>query len=323
MAVRGHSASDDYAARVGGDTTLSHAELLDLCATELELKSLVLDGLGDGIMVHSAKGEIVYFNPAAAVIYGYRQEDFAKLESWGWVPDNVRAAIEERLSVLHACGHLNFLSTGKTSDGSLINTEVHARLLEVPGFGEVIVSVIQDITERVAAQETIKHLAFHDTLTGLANRVLLDERLRMAMAAADRHGDIVGIVYLDLDAFKPINDSFGHAIGDLVLKQVADRLTCGVREYDTVARMGGDEFLVLFSRLETRASLAALGRKVRDCISAPVVIEGHNVTVSAKVGLATYRGGEAPDELISRADHAMYRARAKGVPGWEDFSSED
>lgn len=322
--MRGESeAADRYAARVAGGAAATPSELLERCAQDLELKSMVLDGLADGILVHTLAGELIYFNPAAAVIYGYCHDDFARLGPWGWVPDDLRAVVMDRIEVLKTCGHLDFQSTGKTGDGSSIRTEVHARLFGVTGLGDVIVSVIQDITERIAAQETIEHLAFHDTLTGLANRVLLDERLRMAMANADRHGDVVGIVYLDLDDFKPINDSFGHAVGDTVLREVAARLTSCVREYDTVARMGGDEFLVLFGRLSEKSQLAALGRKVRESLSTPVLVEGRPIEVSAKIGLAVYRQGEQPDELISRADHAMYRALARGLAGWEDFSASD
>ena len=98
---------------------------------------------------------------------------------------------------------------------------------------------------------------------------MLDERLRMAMASADRHGDIVGVVFLDLDAFKPINDTFGHSAGDLVLKTVATRLTHCIREYDTVARVGGDEFLVLFPRLQSRDELRSSAARSHDCIGAP------------------------------------------------------
>ena len=165
----------------------------------------------------------------------------------------------------------------------------------------------------------MKHLAYHDTLTGLSNRVMLDERLRMAMASADRHGDIVGVVFLDLDAFKPINDTFGHSAGDHRLEDGRHRLTHCIREYDTVARVGGDEFLVLFPRLQSHDELGALGRKIQECIGAPIDLSGREVSVSATVGLAIYAQGEAPDELISRADHEMYRARVRGVEGWRQF----
>jgi len=239
------------------------------------------------------------------------------------VPPAVSDAVESRVAILLEIGHLDFQSRGLTADGGTIATEVHARLTDLPSYGSIIVSIIRDITEQVATQEMIRHLAYHDTLTGLANRVMLDERLRMAMAAADRHGDIVGVIFLDLDDFKPVNDTFGHAVGDQVLRIVAARLTDCVREYDTVARMGGDEFLVLFPRLQSRDELVQLGRKLNDCVAEQIDLDGRAVSVSATIGLATYKRGEAPDELISRADHEMYRARIRGVDGWRQFSPED
>ena len=317
------SSSSDRFARLHADRDLPADELLEICAEELELKSAVLDGLADGILVHTLEGEILYFNPAAAIVYGFEPEAFARLGKWGWVPPESAGTLDARLAALRATGVHDFQSRGLLADGGTIATEVHARIIVLRGFGEVIVSVIQDVTERLAAQETIRHLAFHDTLTGLANRVLLDERMRMAMASADRHGDVVGVVFMDLDAFKPINDTYGHAAGDLVLKTVAERIGRSVRENDTVARMGGDEFLVLFPRLKSHDQLSELGRKVHDCIEAPIDLEGGRIVISAKVGLAVYREGEAPDELISRADHAMYDARTHGTSGWQAFGPSD
>ena len=296
---------------------------LEQRALDLELKSAALDGLSDGILVHTFEGSLLYFNPAAATLYGHTQDEFARLGKYGWVPPSARAVIQDRVASLKANRVLDFQSQGRTSEGELIATEVHSSVVTLPRFGDVLVSVIQNITARLAADEIVKHLAFHDTLTGLANRVMLDERLRLALSEADRYGDTLGIVYLDLDEFKPINDQFGHAFGDTVLKTVAERLTRCVRECDTVARMGGDEFLVIFPRLNSRDELARLGRKVYECIAQPIEIDERTVQVSTKIGLATYHTGEAPDELISRADHAMYRARARQVEGWDEFSAED
>jgi diguanylate cyclase (GGDEF)-like protein/PAS domain S-box-containing protein len=312
-----------FAARMHAGRDLAVPELLALCTTELDLKSAVLDGLADGIVVHTYEGDILYHNPAAAIIYGFGSEEFGKLGRYEWIPPEIRPNVAPRLETLVDTGVLDFQSRGLTADGGTIATEVHARFIDLPDLGRVIVSVIQDVTEQVAVQEMIRHLAYHDTLTGLANRVMLDEQLHMAMAAADRHGDVVGVVFLDLDAFKPVNDTFGHAAGDFVLKTVAERLKQCVREYDTVARVGGDEFVVLFPRLRSREELASLGNKISDCIGETIDLDGRAVTITASVGLATHSHGEAPDELISRADHAMYRARIKGVDGWQQSSLAD
>ena len=317
-----HSETDKFAARMNAGRDLAVPELLALCTAELDLKSAVLDGLADGIVVHTYEGDILYHNPAAAVVYGFGMEEFGRLGRYEWIPPDIRPNVPLRLDTLVQTGVLDFQSRGLTADGGTITTEVHARFIHLPDLGRVIVSVIQDVTEQVAVQKMIRHLAYHDTLTGLANRVMLDEQLRMAMAAADRHGDVVGVVFLDLDAFKPVNDTFGHSAGDFVLKTVAERLASCVREYDTVARVGGDEFVVLFPRLRSHEELALLGNKIGDCIGEPIDLDGRAVSIAASVGLATYLQGEAPDELISRADHAMYRARIKGVDGWQPSESD-
>lgn len=201
-------------------------------------------------------------------------------------------------------------------------TEVHAQICTTHSHGDIVVSVVHDVTERILAEERIHHMAFHDTLTGLPNRQLLLERMQHALASSDRHGDYVGVVFIDLDDFKPVNDTLGHATGDEVLKIVAERLESCTRDCDTVARMGGDEFLALFPRLDTPEDLATIAASLAGCVDVPIQVRGHQVTVTASLGLALYVPGEATDELITRADHAMYRAKQDGVSGWEEYLAE-
>lgn len=297
------------------------AGLLRLCTEELELKTVLLDSLVDGILAHTMDGHILYFNPALTNMLGLTAAEFANLGPWEWVAPAMRDTIPERIRLLHK-GEMRFESQAVNRDGSILHTEVHAHIVDLPLDGEIMVSVIHDITDRIAAQEDIRHLAFHDTLTGLANRVLLDERMSHAIASAERHGDVVGVVFLDLDDFKPVNDTLGHTTGDIVLRVVADRLSACVREYDTVARLGGDEFFVLFSRLSDSDDLAGLASKLAECVGEPMCIDGNCVQVSASVGLAVHRPGDATDELMTRADHAMYRAKRDGLLGWEEFLTE-
>jgi len=323
MARLSSGASEGSAFRADEGTRMSSPLLLEMCAGDLELKSKVLDGLADGILAHTPDGTLLYFNPAAAAMHGYSIEEFAGLEKFGWIAGAARETISERFSALLESGHVGFESFGHAADGSHFRAEVHARMLSLPRIGQVCVSIVRDITERAVEHDAIKHLAFHDTLTGLANRVKLHEQLRKAMANAERHADIVGIVYIDLDDFKPVNDTFGHAAGDVALTTVADRLVEIVRENDTVTRMGGDEFLVLFPRLADRDDLRLLGRKIQECIAKPIPVGDHTARISATVGLATYHPGETAEEFISRADHAMYRSRSCGVAGWDGFGAED
>ncbi len=287
-----------------------------------EFALTVLDNSLDGVLAHTLDGQLVYFNETAAEQLGYTHDEFALLGPYGWVEGDNVGLVSSRLGIIVERGSLLFNSRGAPKDGSIMHTEVHARLVHTADE-DMIISVVRDVTERVHAHERIRHLAFHDRLTGLANRMKLEDDLRSALASANRHDDLVGVIFLDLDDFKPINDELGHAVGDCVLKQVADRLRACVREVDTVARLGGDEFLVVVARLGAREDLAAVARKLEESVSRPIPIEGHSdahVTVSA--GLATYEPGEAGEDLMNRADHAMYRAKQAGVSGWEAFLAE-
>jgi diguanylate cyclase (GGDEF)-like protein/PAS domain S-box-containing protein len=288
--------------------------------SELELKSLILENSVDGFIAHSLDGRLVYFNETAAAQLGYSRKEFAALDPYGWVGDDSLPFVPSRLALIREKGSLLFASRAAPRDGSEMHTEVHSRLVRTTGGEDLVISVIRDVTERVIAHERIRHLAFHDRLTGLANRMKLEDDLRTSLASADRHDDLVGVVYLDLDDFKPVNDELGHAVGDEVLRVVAERLMSCVRECDTVARLGGDEFLVLVTRVGTRNDLAVVARKLEECIKLPIPVDGgHIVRVTTSAGLATYEPGEAAEDLMNRADHAMYRAKEAGLPGWQAF----
>jgi diguanylate cyclase (GGDEF)-like protein/PAS domain S-box-containing protein len=283
------------------------------------LAALILESSSDGILAHTPEGRLLYFNDTAARQLGYTPEEFAALGPYGWVDDETITLVPSRTAAIRERGSLLFQGRGATKDRSEIHTEIHARVVEFHGE-ELIVSVVRDVTERVLAHEQIRHLAFHDRLTGLANRMKLEDDLHAALASADRHNDLVGVIYLDLDDFKPVNDVLGHAVGDDVLRAVGARVRMCVRECDTVARLGGDEFVVLVSRMVQRDDLAVVARKIEECIGLPIMVEGgRTARVTASAGLATYVPGEAAEDLINRADHAMYHAKQAGVSGWEAF----
>ena len=306
----------------GGISASASASLFAAFEEELALKSTLLDSMLDGVLAHTLDGLIVYVNAPACRIYGIAQEDFVNLAPWAWVREPMRSSIADRIGAIRRQGGLVFESFGLPDEaGEPMRTEVHARIVDTANHGEIVISVVRDISERHRAEQRMRHLAFHDILTGLPNRVTLEDRMRASLAESDRHGDIVGVIYVDLDDFKPVNDAHGHAIGDQVLCLVADRLVSGVREGDTVARLGGDEFVVLLPRVSTCDDLATIAAGVSDRICEPIVVEGHVVRVTASVGLACYELGEAPDELLTRADHAMYRAKQHGLKGWEEFSA--
>ena len=175
-----------------------------------------------------------------------------------------------------------------------------------------LVSTTEDITDRRRSEAKIAHMAGHDALTDLPNRMLLNERLELAVARA-RRGEIVAVHVFDLDLFKNVNDTLGHAVGDKLLKAVADRLRAVVRETDTVARIGGDEFAIVQVALEQPADATTLAERVIETISEPHDIDGHQVIVGTSVGIAVGpTDGVDPGQLMTNADLAMYRAKSEG-----------
>ena len=181
--------------------------------------------------------------------------------------------------------------------------------------GEIVAvgAIGTDITESKKAEERIRHLATHDVLTGLPNRALGMDRLSQALAMARRNVAMTALVFVDLDGFKGINDTHGHEAGDRVLKEVAGRLSSCVRETDTVARFGGDEFLLVLTAITDKSTVTAVVEKVLDSLSRSFAVDGRVTPLGASIGVALYPGdGETPEELFRRADRAMYAAKAAG-----------
>jgi diguanylate cyclase (GGDEF)-like protein len=177
----------------------------------------------------------------------------------------------------------------------------------------------ETLESRGALEADLRHQAFHDTLTGLANRALLQERVDHALAAAPRLGGVVALCFCDLDGFKAINDSLGHAVGDEVLRAIATRLSSIVRPGDTVARLGGDEFAVLMENVANPDIGAAIARRIVSALSEPVEIEERHLLVSGSVGLAVATAATTTARLLTDADSAMYEAKAAGKNRYQLF----
>lgn len=173
------------------------------------------------------------------------------------------------------------------------------------------------------AERSANQQAMHDAKTGLPNRTLFDDRLAQAIAGADRQGWMLAVLFLDLNRFKLVNDTHGHAAGDVVLMQVAQRLQSSAREVDTVCRNGGDEFLYLLINPKTPADVASLAGQVFRSIAEPVAVDGMQLEISASIGIALYPAhGDTADLLITRADAAMYRAKRLATP-YAFFATEE
>ena len=173
-----------------------------------------------------------------------------------------------------------------------------------------------------AANEQLRNIALYDNLTGLPNRLLLEDRMGQAMRRADRGGSHFTVMFVDLDRFKPVNDNFGHRAGDEVLKVVAQRLSGCVRKADTVARAGGDEFVIVLSEVNAHdASL--VGRKILDELSRPIRVERHELGISCSIGISVYPvDGRDMVTLMGNADAAMYQAKKDGRNGYRFFAGE-
>jgi diguanylate cyclase (GGDEF)-like protein/PAS domain S-box-containing protein len=179
----------------------------------------------------------------------------------------------------------------------------------------------RDITKRKQAEERLHYLANFDPLTGLPNRTLFSDRLSQALQRALRHKRSVAVLFLDLDRFKNINDTLGHAFGDLVLKNVSERLAACIREGDTVARLGGDEFVLILDNLAQEEDTRLIAQKVLSTLSSPFSVEGHEFFITTSIGIALYpNDGNTYESLIKNADTAMYRAKEKGKNNYQHYS---
>ncbi|HEX5236800.1 MAG TPA: sensor domain-containing diguanylate cyclase [Silvibacterium sp.] len=251
-------------------------------------------------------------NKAAVTQYGFSQAEFlAKTLREIRPPDEV-PRLEEHL---RAAGD-NKLFTGPWThirkDGSAIKVEVDSHKIQFEGRCARF-SLVQDVTERHQLYERLLFQAHHDILTGLPNRLLLKDRMEQMLAGSERHGDRAAILCIDLDHFKQVNDTYGHHVGDICLQEVAALLRDKLRVTDTIARSGGEEFIVLLGQLKNRGDAAGVAQVLIDAFRQPLLIEGHMVNLTASIGIALFpTDGTAAYELWRLADSAMYRAKHAG-----------
>ena len=243
----------------------------------------------------------------AATLYGDAAAAFSCLH-----PDDVEGFLQLNDSALRAL--TPFQWEGRTRDGlraRWLHIESSPILLE---NGDVLWEGVQyDISANKAREAVLDHIAHYDPLTGLPNRVLLSDRLRLAIAQAERAGSVLAVCFLDLDGFKPVNDTLGHEAGDTLLVEIARRLHGAVRGGDTVARMGGDEFVLLLAGVDGMDEYETILKRVLDSVQDPFTVAGQQVSVSASMGIALFPKDDVdPDLLLRHADHAMYQAKQGG-----------
>ncbi len=280
-----------------------------------------LDSANDLIFCASAEGKLQYANQSWTSALGYDPTADTELNLLDIIhPDNRakclvafgKASAGERVNVLEG----SFIA----SDGHPIDVEGNITCNPDDGDSTIIWGICRDVTERKQAQAQLYHLAHHDMLTGLPNRLFFIDRLKQARAMARREKKQVAVLFLDLDRFKIINDTLGHAVGDQLLQETASRLLECLREVDTVARLGGDEFSVALANVTCAEDAELIAQKILKALSRPMTLNGHELFITTSIGISLFPDhGEDPVLLIKNADIAMYSAKANGRNNYQFY----
>lgn len=289
--------------------------------SELRFRSLLLGIPSVSVQGYRADGTTTYWNKASEDLYGYtEQEALGKNLLELIIPAPMHDAVTAHIAHMFSSGEP--IPAGELrlqrKDGSPVDVFSSHAYVHVPGQEPEMFCIDIDISRRKAAEEEARRLALYDTLTQLPNRRLLTDRLEQVMAASSRSGQIAAAMFVDLDHFKALNDSRGHAMGDLLLREVATRLRACVREQDTVARLGGDEFVVLLQTLgkdaqEATAKARAVGESMLVALREPCDLAGQPYHCEASIGVSLVAGHTLTvDEVLRQADNAMYQAKTTG-----------
>ena len=297
---------------------------------EKERAQVTLNSIGDAVLSTDISGNVTYLNHAAESLTGWSREEalrrpvaevFQIIDGATRQParNPMELAVQQNKTVGLTANCILIRPDGLECAIEDSAAPIHDRRGQVTGA----VIVFHDVTAARAMSFRMSHLAQHDSLTDLPNRLLLNDRLTRAIASARRNGNRLAVLFVDLDRFKDINDSLGHAIGDKLLQSVAERLVARVRNSDTVSRPGGDEFVVLLSELEHPEDAAVCAKKMLTALTAPHRIAQHDVHVTVSIGVSTYpEDGQDAETLVKSADTAMYQAKENGRNNYEFFRQD-
>jgi diguanylate cyclase (GGDEF)-like protein/PAS domain S-box-containing protein len=307
------------------DVTDSHRALKELQRAEEHFRLLVEGTTDYAIFMLDQDGCVVSWNPGAERILGFRKDEIigGSFAQFFTAEDQLRGEPMRQLGQAALEGRSEEDSWRVRKDGQRFwCTGVLGALHDASGKVKGFVEIMRDNTERRLAEQNAFFLANHDPLTGLANRARFLEKLHEALLNADRDDTGCAVLLLDLDRFKPVNDTLGHHAGDQLLQQVAQRLLQCVRETDTVARIGGDEFVVILTRLHSLAAAERVAENILRELSQPFAIDLHSVHSGASIGIAHYpQDGNEAGDLLQKADLAMYRAKSTGRNRFRAFSA--
>lgn len=301
-----------YFVEFGMILTLVEGEVIEL-ARQREEYRVLFDGNPHPMWIYDKESlAFLKVNAAALAHYGYSQEEFLSRTLRDIRPPEDIARLEHLMKEVGEATQYSGPWTHLRKDGSTIQVEIASHGINFEGHPARF-SLVQDITERQQLYERLVHQANHDALTGLPNRLLLKDRMEQLLVAAERQGNRAAILCIDLDRFKQVNDTYGHHVGDVCLQKVAVSLREKLRMTDTIARSGGEEFIVLLGQLRGVADAGMVAQVLVNSFHQALLIEGHTISLAASIGIAMYpMDGTTAQDLWRVADSAMYRAKHAG-----------
>ncbi len=305
---------------MGRERALKIAREMNTQYIESETKlQAILDSSAIAIAWTNESGEMEYVNPTFISMFGYTIKDIPNIAQWyirAYPDKDYREKIiaEWESNINHAKTHSSNFHMAPMETEIVCNDGSKKQVMILGSLaGSRIIANFTDITEQKRAEDLNKHLATYDSLTDLPNRMLFNERLKHTVNLAKRDKSLFAVLFIDLDKFKSINDQLGHDIGDTLLKESAARMVGCLRESDTVARTGGDEFIILLPNIQNEANITLVADKICFVMNHPFFIEGHSINISASIGVAIFpENGDCEIILIKHADIAMYKAKKNG-----------
>ena len=309
---------------VNGRDITERKQAADVLRESEERMRTIFEEAPIGMAIVASDLRILSVNNALCAMLGYAEEELIALGTPGFThPEDLTKDDSEMTSLMAgAISSYRVEKRYKTKTGELMWGDLTATVIR-DAEGSVLYGLymIENITDRRHAEATVRHLAFHDPLTGLPNRALFRDRLELAIAQARRAGHMAAVMFLDLDRFKLVNDSVGHAEGDRLLAEVAEKISAIVREGDTVSRVGGDEFTILLPTIDSVQDAVRIAGRVLQGLTEPFVVAGKEFLISGSIGITiTPDDGNDADALLRNADIAMYRAKEQGRNQYQLFA---
>ncbi len=288
---------------------------------KLRLAASVFDNTSEGIMITDANNKLISVNKAFQAITGYGEEVLGKDPRMLASDRHSNDFYRDMWVNLRRCGTWQGEVWNRRKSGEEYVARMYISVVLDSDKVANYVGMFTDITKGKEAEDRINFMVHHDFLTGLPNRVLLEDRISQLIARAGRGGEGFAVAFLDLDRFKLVNDALGHDIGDKLLKEVAARLQNSVRATDTVSRQGGDEFVLLLTGMDNPNDIAQVVSKLVGALGMPYLVKGHQLVVTPSIGLSVFPAdGNSPAELIQHADTAMYHAKQSGRNNFQFFT---